>query len=89
MAVRLKRLCLRLIGILGRATLFVMIGCSVVWIPLTNIVIDIACIDRGNCNSAFVNFLWIWAVPVIACTIAFSLWVLGARAAEAADRIND
>jgi hypothetical protein len=84
---RPKWLALKVASLFSKVTLLLTIAASILWVPTSNFLLEMGCDQRGLCNTAFENFLWIWGVPIAATTIAFALWIIGRRASEAANEV--
>ncbi|WP_160328070.1 hypothetical protein [Sphingopyxis sp. H115] len=87
MIARLNWLALKVASLFSKVALLLTIAASILWVPTSNFLLEMGCDQRGLCNTAFENFLWIWGVPIAAISIAFALWIIGGRASEAANEV--
>lgn len=87
MLARLKWLGLKAASLFSKVTLLLTIAASLLWVPISNFLLEMGCDQRGLCNAALENFIWIWAVPIAATGLAFAFWIIGTRASEAANEV--
>ena len=78
---RIKWAGLKMVSLAGKSLLLLAITASVIWVPITNYIVELSCIEAAQCNSPLENFLLIWGIPALACAIGMAFWA-GARRAS-------